>query len=72
MSEWTANWTMPEWMEPYRRYIVVTGTPGRPLEDLVRSFGDADAEDDPNAAFASYSAVSQVALLTRLHGAGLL
>lgn len=65
----TRNWTMPEWMEPYRKYIRNTG--GNPVEDLVNDT-NANIRNNVIRAALCVAVESQVELLTILHREGLL
>ena len=60
------KWTMPEWMEPYRKHIRNTG--GNTIEELV----NGDARPDVNLALSTLQACvkSQVSLLMHLHEKG--
>jgi hypothetical protein len=60
-------WTMPAWMENYRRFIVNTG--GNSVEELV----NGHTSPIVNLPLSTLEACvkSQVALLQQLHGAGL-
>ena len=62
-----AEWTMPEWMEPYRN--VITNTGGNPIEDLMN---DHDSNMFNNAVRAALciAVASQVSLLEKLHNEG--
>lgn len=63
-----AKWKMPPWMEPYREHIVNTG--GNRVEDMV----NGSASPLVNLPLSTLQACvkSQVALLNRLHDAGVL
>ena len=60
-----ADWTMPEWMEPYREFIGNTG--GNEIEDMV----NGNASPIINLPLSTLQACvkSQVSMLLRLHEA---
>lgn len=69
MTEEGKDWTMPEWMEPYRGMIRNTG--GNPVEELVN--------DHKTTAFSNViraglivAVTSQIHLLADLYSSGLL
>lgn len=63
------DWTMPEWMEPYRELIRNTG--GNPIEELVND-RTTNAQSNMIRAALIVAVESQVGLLMSLHAKGLL
>lgn len=66
------NWTMPEWMEPYRGLFENTG--GQSVEDLVNTDGKNAGSNvvNPVLAAMAVSVESQVMMLARLRSNGFL
>jgi hypothetical protein len=62
------NWTMPEWMEPYRNYFNNTG--GNSVETLMRHLDTPGLASNIVLFTLAATALSQVQLLTTLHDAG--
>ncbi len=63
------EWTMPEWMEPYRGMIRNTG--GNPIEELVNDH-ETTAFSNVIRAGLIVAVTSQIRLLADLHSQGLL
>lgn len=65
------NWTMPEWMEPFRKLINNTG--GNTIEDLVNDDGtNSNVFNNAPRALICCAVKCQVDLLKTLHNEGLL
>lgn len=62
------QWTMPEWMEPYRKFITNTG--GNQIELMIN--GNADPQINLPLSTLQACVKSQVALLEGLHQADML
>lgn len=62
------QWTMPEWMEPYRNFVLNTG--GNPIEELMNDQVDARI-NLPRAVLCACTA-AEIGMLARLQSAGLL
>jgi hypothetical protein len=60
------KWTMPKWMEPYRKLIVNTG--GNAIEEMVN--GDADPYVNLPLSTLQACVKSQVSLLEQLRQKG--
>lgn len=69
MSKKPKLWTMPPWMEPYRKLISNTG--GNPIEELMNDHTTTIFENAPRAMLC-IAVQDQVGLLTRLRGIGAL
>jgi len=63
------TWVMPEWMEPFRKFIGNTG--GNPIEELMNDH-ESNAFNNVIRAGLIVSVDSQIILLHRLSIAGLL
>jgi len=61
------KWTMPKWMEPYRKFINNTG--GNSVEDLMNNHRDTVFNNAP-LAILCVAVKSEVALLETLHKEG--
>ena len=65
------NWTMPEWMEPFRKLINNTG--GNSIEELVNDDGtNSNVFNNAPRALICCAVKCQVDLLKSLHKAGAL
>lgn len=62
------KWVMPEWMKPLQHYFANTG--GNEIEDLMNR--DVDARANLPVAMIQVAVESQVIMLNRLRGAGLI
>jgi hypothetical protein len=69
MAEEREKWLMPEWMEPFRRFIGNTG--GNPIEELMNDHKTNSFNNIIRAGLI-VSVDAQIALLHRLALAGLL
>lgn len=69
MEEKKEKWVMPEWMEPFRKFITNTGN--NPIEELMNDH-HSTAFNNVIRAGLIVSVDSQIILLHRLHNAGLL
>lgn len=63
-----AQWTMPDWMEPYRQYIANTG--GNSIESMMN--GDADPLINLPLSTLQACVKSQISLLYVMHDKGML
>ena len=60
------EWTMPEWMEPFRESFYSTG--GNTVEELINALNNQHLTKTNAVLFTlAIMAEAQVALLTRLH-----
>lgn len=67
----TTKWIMPDWMERYRDCVYSTG--GNSVEELIESLNDKTLSQTNAVLFTlAMMAEAQVALLTKLHNAGVL
>lgn len=63
------QWKMPDWMEPYRYFIVNTG--GNDVEELMNDNGtNSNVFNNAPRALICVAVKSQVALLVELHKEG--
>lgn len=71
MNEKEKKWTMPKWMEPFREEIRDHG--GNSIEELVNDDGtNSNIMVNAPRALICVAVKSQVSLLERLHGKGML